>query len=146
MDHLIGGFDGLLPYAKEIERCGTGGQMFKALAYCNQRYINSLKLVRERLLQPEDTETTPPQEENNGFYENQQEDTGKASRQKGNSRFHENAGHQEEFTEAQETGTPEDAGFQKTDKGAWYAAAAGNDRQGAPAGKEMKHHGHGILK
>lgn len=49
MDHLIGGFDGLLPYAKEIERCGTGGQMFKALAYCNQRYINSLKLVRERL-------------------------------------------------------------------------------------------------
>ncbi len=23
--------------------------MFKALAYCNQRYINSLKLVRERL-------------------------------------------------------------------------------------------------
>lgn len=34
MDHLIGGFDGLLPYAKEIERCGTSGQMFKALAYC----------------------------------------------------------------------------------------------------------------
>lgn len=140
MDHLIGGFDGLLPYAKEIERCGTGGQMFKALAYCNQRYINSLKLVRERLLQPEDTETTPQQ------YENQQEDTGKASQQKENSRFHENAGHQEEFTEAQETETPEDAGFQKTDKGAWYAAATGNDRQGAPAGKEMKHHGHGILK
>ena len=49
MDHLIGGFDGLLPYAKEIERCGTSGQMFKALAYCNQRYINSLKLVRDRL-------------------------------------------------------------------------------------------------
>ena len=146
MDHLIGGFDGLLPYAKEIERCGTGGQMFKALAYCNQRYINSLKLVRERLLQPEDTETTPQQEENDGFYENQQEDTGKASQQKENSRFHENAGHQEEFTEAQETGTPEDAGFQKTDKGAWYAAATGNDRQGTPAGKEMKHHGHGILK
>ena len=146
MDHLIGGFDGLLPYAKEIERCGTGGQMFKALAYCNQRYINSLKFVRERLLQPEDTETTPQQEENDGFYENRQEDTGETSRQKGNSTFHENAGHQEEFTEAQETGTPEDAGFQKTDKGAWYAAATGNDRQGAPAGKEMKHHGHGILK
>lgn len=47
MDHLIGGFDGLLPYSKEIERCGTSGQMFKALAYCNQRYISSLKLVRE---------------------------------------------------------------------------------------------------
>ena len=47
MDHLIGGSDGLLPYSKEIERCGTSGQMFKALAYCNQRYISSLKLVRE---------------------------------------------------------------------------------------------------
>lgn len=50
MDHLIGGFDGMLPYAKEIERCGTEGQMFHALGYCNQRYIQSLKLVRERLL------------------------------------------------------------------------------------------------
>ena len=49
MDHLIGGFDGLLPYAKEIERCGTDGQMFKALAYCNQRYVSSLKLVRGAL-------------------------------------------------------------------------------------------------
>ena len=53
MDHLIGGFDGLLPYAKEIERCGTSGQMFKTLAYCNQRYINSLKLVKRRLEDPE---------------------------------------------------------------------------------------------
>jgi hypothetical protein len=52
MDHLIGGFDGLLPYAKEIERCGTGGQMFKALAYCNQRYIYSLKTVRDMLEAP----------------------------------------------------------------------------------------------
>ena len=52
MEHLIGEFNGLLPYAKEIERCGTCGQMFKALAYCNQRYINSLKLVRERLDNP----------------------------------------------------------------------------------------------
>lgn len=60
MDHLIGGFDGLLPYAKEIERCGTGGQMFKALAYCNQRYINSLKLVRERLEQAEDEANVSP--------------------------------------------------------------------------------------
>ena len=49
MSHLVGGFDGLLPYAKEIERCGTGGQMFRALAYCNQRYVNSLKLVMARL-------------------------------------------------------------------------------------------------
>lgn len=60
MDHLIGGFDGLLPYAKEIERCGTSGQMFKALAYCNQRYINSLKLVRDRL-EDADTEDEIPE-------------------------------------------------------------------------------------
>lgn len=66
MDHLIGGFDGLLPYAKEIERCGTSGQMFKTLAYCNQRYINSLKLVKKRLEDPEpmdETEEDPPENE-----------------------------------------------------------------------------------
>lgn len=53
MGHLVGGFDGLLPYAKEIERCGTGGRMFRALAYCNQRYVNSLKLVIARLSEDE---------------------------------------------------------------------------------------------
>ena len=50
MDNLIGGFDGLLPYSKEIERCGTSGRMFKALGYCNQRYVSSLKLVKNRLV------------------------------------------------------------------------------------------------
>ena len=59
MEHLIGSFDGLLPYAKEIERCGTSGQMFKALAYCNQRYINSLKLVLERLEKADADENIP---------------------------------------------------------------------------------------
>jgi len=54
MDNLIGGFDGLLPYSKEIERCGTSGQMFKALGYCNQRYLSSLKLVRKRLEEPQE--------------------------------------------------------------------------------------------
>ena len=70
MDHLIGGFDGLLPYAKEIERCGTSGQMFKTLAYCNQRYINSLKLVKKRLEDPEpmdETEEDPPENESEEF-------------------------------------------------------------------------------
>lgn len=68
MDHLIGGFDGLLPYAKEIERCGTEGRMFQALGYCNQRYLNSLHLVAdtlERLGMPEDgpePEETPEPE------------------------------------------------------------------------------------
>lgn len=146
MDHLIGGFDGLLPYAKEIERCGTDGQMFKALAYCNQRYVNSLKLVRERLMQPEDAGDTPLQEKNDGFYEDQPESTGDASLQEENCSSHEDAGQPEEFTETQETGTPEDAGIQKTSKGAWYATSAESGRQEAPARKEMKQHGHGILK
>ena len=69
MDHLIGGFDGLLPYAKEIERCGTSGQMFKTLSYCNQRYINSLKLVKGRLEEPE------PEDGNTGEpYETEEEE------------------------------------------------------------------------
>jgi len=49
MDNLIGGFDGLLPYSKEMERCGTSGQMCKAIGYCNQRYLNSIKKVKECL-------------------------------------------------------------------------------------------------
>lgn len=57
MSYLVGGFDGLLPYAKEIERCGTCGQMFKSLAYCNQRYVNSLKLVTARLSEDEVPDT-----------------------------------------------------------------------------------------
>ena len=146
MDHLIGGFDGLLPYAKEIERCGTGGQMFKVLAYCNQRYVNSLKLVRERLMQPEGAGDMPRQQDDSGFYEDQPEDAGDAPRREENSGSHGDAGQPEEFAEAQETGTPEDAGFQKTSKDAWYAAAAESGRQEAPAGKEMRQHGNGILE
>lgn len=62
MGHLIGGLDGLLPYAKEIERCGTSGEMFHALGYCNKHYLQSLKLVKERLqpseemILPDDTD------------------------------------------------------------------------------------------
>ena len=78
MDHLIGGFDGLLPYAKEIERCGTSGQMFKTLAYCNQRYINSLKLVKKRLEDPEpmdETEEDPPENESEEFQDTYEEES-----------------------------------------------------------------------
>ena len=60
MDNLIGGFDGLLPYSKEIERCGTSGQMFKALGYCNQRYLSSLKLVRKRLEESQEEQEEEP--------------------------------------------------------------------------------------
>ena len=135
-------------FRSEIERCGTGGQMFKALAYCNQRYVSSLKLVRERLMEPEDTGDEILPEENGSFHEDtlRQEDTGNASRQEENCSFHEDAGQPEEFAEMPEAENPEAAGFQKTAKGAWYAAAAGSGRQGAPAGKEVKRHGHGILK
>ena len=62
MGHLIGCLDGLLPYAKEIERCGTSGEMFHALGYCNKHYLQSLKLVKERLqpseemILPDDTD------------------------------------------------------------------------------------------
>lgn len=62
MGHLIGRFDGILPYAKEIERCGTSGEMFRTLAYCNQRYINATKTVREHLEaldRPEDSLPEP---------------------------------------------------------------------------------------
>lgn len=47
--HLVNGLDGLLPYGKEIERCGTQGEMFKTLAYCNNRYIQALKKTKEAL-------------------------------------------------------------------------------------------------
>lgn len=38
MGYIIGGFDGLLPYSKEIDRCATEGGMFKAITYCNPKY------------------------------------------------------------------------------------------------------------
>ena len=80
MEHLIGGFDGLLPYAKEIERCGTSGQMFKALSYCNQRYINSLKLVKDRLnreyIEPEPAPIIPDEPEEFGDEYSNDTDTG----------------------------------------------------------------------
>lgn len=47
MGHLIGGFDGLLPYSKEIDRCTTEGNMFGAIGYCNPKYTASLKKVLE---------------------------------------------------------------------------------------------------
>lgn len=47
MGHLIGGFDGLLPYSKEMDRCATEGGMFGAISYCNPKYTASLKKVLE---------------------------------------------------------------------------------------------------
>jgi hypothetical protein len=47
MGHIIGGWTGLLPYSKEIDRCATEGGMFKAIDYCNPRYLASLKKCME---------------------------------------------------------------------------------------------------
>jgi hypothetical protein len=47
MGHIIGGFEGLLPYSKEIDRCATQGGMFNAINYCTGKYMASLKKVRE---------------------------------------------------------------------------------------------------
>ena len=57
MGYLIGGFDGLLPYGKEIDRCATEGGMFQALKYCNAKYIASLNRVLGALEQMEAGET-----------------------------------------------------------------------------------------
>lgn len=140
MDHLIGGFDGLLPYAKEIERCGTSGQMFKALAYCNQRYINSLKLVRERLTQPEDIpaeneSATEPYTENEYTEPNDSEGSGDFA---GNG-----CSTDQNSPVVPETHAPD---TWDTDAPAVPATGAENHRQKAPAGKEKKDYGHGILK
>ena len=53
MGYIIGGFDGLLPYAKEIDRCATEGGMFQALKYCNAKYTAALNRVLEALEQME---------------------------------------------------------------------------------------------
>ncbi len=138
MDHLIGGFDGLLPYAKEIERCGTSGQMFKALAYCNQRYINSLKLIRERLEQSgeDNLDVLPPEEES--FMENEDMEPGFPP--EGGS-FTEDGGNAASFH-------PDHAASEtwNRDIPAHPMTGTGKHRQDAPAGKEGKHHEHGILK
>ena len=137
MDHLIGGFDGLLPYAKEIERCGTGGQMFKALAYCNQRYINSLKLVRERLVQSDDGSAEDGlSSETQTCHENGYTEPDYSAE---NDTFAGTGG----FTNQDSMATPDSW---DADIPAAPATGTGNHRQKAPAGKEKKDYGHGILK
>jgi len=47
MGHIIGGWDGLLPYSKEVDRCATEGGMFRAVEFVNPKYMASLKKVLE---------------------------------------------------------------------------------------------------
>lgn len=56
MGHTIGGFEGLLPYSKEIDRCSTAGELFKAIEYCNPKYIASLNKILEVVCDAEQTE------------------------------------------------------------------------------------------
>lgn len=62
MGYLVGGFDGLLPYGKEIDRCATEGGMFRAISYCNPKYtaaLNKILDTLEALEQPEQAADEP---------------------------------------------------------------------------------------
>lgn len=67
MGYIIGGFDGFLPYSKEIDRCATEGGMFRAINYCNPKYTASLNKVLDALEEPEaeveETEWEVPEED-----------------------------------------------------------------------------------
>ena len=63
MSHIVGGFDGLLPYSKEVDRCATEGGMFEALSYVNKKYILSLQKVVEKLAGPELEESNPEEDD-----------------------------------------------------------------------------------
>ena len=53
MGHIIGGWSGLLPYSKQIDRCATEGRMFHALQYCHPKYTASLNKVLDLLAKME---------------------------------------------------------------------------------------------
>lgn len=77
MGYLVGGFDGLLPYGKEIDRCATEGGMFRAIGYCNPKYTASLNKVLDALEEME-LAAQPPEESEDG-YPAQEPDTGKTA-------------------------------------------------------------------
>lgn len=49
MEHVVGHVDGLLPWIKELDRAATEGVIFSAGKYCTDRYLQSLRLVRDRI-------------------------------------------------------------------------------------------------
>ena len=62
MGYLVGGFDGLLPYGKEIDRCATEGGMFRAINFCNPKCtaaLNKILDTLEALEQPEQAADEP---------------------------------------------------------------------------------------
>lgn len=62
MGHLIGKWDGLLPYSKEIDRCATEGSMFGTVKYCNSRYLASLNRILDELEKLEEAEEEQEEE------------------------------------------------------------------------------------
>lgn len=49
MGHIIGGFAGLWPYAKELDRSATEGGMFSAINHCGKKHMLSLQTVTETI-------------------------------------------------------------------------------------------------
>ena len=49
MGHIIGGFAGLWPYAKELDRCATEGGMFNAISHCGKKHMLSLQAVTDAI-------------------------------------------------------------------------------------------------
>jgi len=69
MGYIIGGFDGILPYGKEIDRCATEGGMFQTAKYCNSKYTASLNKVAYALEQMEPAEE-PEEDSDSATYQN----------------------------------------------------------------------------
>ena len=61
MGHIVGGFTGLFPYAKEIDRCATEGGMFSALGHCGKKHMLTLQKVTDAL--KDETADAGPEEE-----------------------------------------------------------------------------------
>lgn len=56
MGHLLGGFAGILPYNKEIERRAASGEIFSSLRVCGPKYTAALEVVAQAVRQPETQE------------------------------------------------------------------------------------------
>lgn len=63
MGYLVGGFDGLLPYSKEVDRCATEGGMFRAINYCNPKYTAALNKILDMLEEMELAAQAPDEPE-----------------------------------------------------------------------------------
>ena len=62
MGHIIGGFAGLWPYAKELDRCATEGGMFQAISHCGKKHMAALGKVTDALadsVEPQLEESAP---------------------------------------------------------------------------------------